>query len=942
MWSVAGIVAAATTAGVWAAPQGVPDELVEVYDGFYIGEVVPTPKQARYFDDYVLLASADGQPRAAIVVSQDAPRQVRLAAAEISAQVGFRLGRQETTFTLPVVTTLPPRENVIAVGVVDSGAVQQAMRAAGLKLPQALQPEGYWVAGAQEAGRWIVLVAGADPLGAYHGAQSLLQLITSRNGQAVLRRAEILDWPDFHIRAHQFDGGFPRPERARYALKWCAKLKLNQLGFGQAYDSPMQWRELTAEQKESIEYLCGRAAAGGVVRACFYPHPHRSRPEFNIRISDQRDIDALVNVCSYALERGAGGIMLRSDDIWPLAEEDQKRFGDHAAAHIYLVNELYKRLRARWPEMVFMFCPPHYTNAAIRGREGGVDYIRRLGQGIPEDVLVIWTGPVTRSLEIKPEDVDFIAGLLGRPLLLWDNTVYAHRSRYGYDTRHPNYFLDTFATSYPADFHQRAAGITYNWAVTNPVALVAGIQTADCTWNLAGYDAEQSLKRAIAMVFGPSAVEDILALREAYYEVFDAVTSGRTLSEAEAVVAAHQRAEQLLQRLSSRLPKAGYASLEGAVTGLGRMAAAARQAVDRITAARKTLLADLAPDEGRWNVETEGRWNVSTAGRTVEISYPWGTPSKQGDHGTASQTVKVPRSPTGRYYLVFSCWDDYAKSGTPPTAWPGYIFKQALVNGEVVWEDDVEGKEPDDAVGACVVDVTSLLAGRESVTVGFRGICKRPVSNMGARIVFGRPMIVAGPARLACVRAEVPNAASLNPGRALTVWVDFELAELGRRQAIFDKGLPHQYFGFVHEDGHVVGGVFIGAAECGVSGSTKLTPGRHTVALIYDGSEVRLYVDGKLDGVRRAAGDVDTGSGNLHLGQYSGGSMPIAGNIAAAGVWLSVLDESALGLLASGQLVREGIAGFWRISEAAWTVAPELGDAPACSVYRIYEFAEKQ
>ncbi len=937
MWSAAALAALAVIVTMCSVPRGVSNDLVEVYDGFYIGEVVPMPKQARYFDEYIPLASAGGQAEATVVIDASAPKQINLAAAELSAQVGLRLGRKNLTFVLPVATALPAHGNIIAVGLVRSAVVSRAAKAAGLSVPGDLKPEGYWLAAANRSGRWIVVVAGADPLGAYYGAQSLLQLTTARDGAVVLRRAEILDWPDFRIRAHQFDGGFPDPQTARRALKWAAKFKLNQLGFGQAYDRPMQWRELTDQQKQSTEYICRRAAAAGVVRACFYPHPHRSKPEFNIRISDPADMDALVNICSFALERGAGGIMLRSDDIWPLAEEDQKRFGDHAAAHIYLVNQLYKRLRARWPNMVFMFCPPHYTNATIRGRKGGVDYIKRLGKSIPRDVLVIWTGPVTRSLEIKPADVDFIVDLLGRGPLLWDNTVYAHRSRYGYDPRHPHYFLDTFATKYPADFYRRVPGVTYNWNMSNKLALVAGIQTADCTWNLGAYDPEKSFRRAAAMVFGPAAVDRLIALRDAYYQIFDAVTSGRTLSESDKIIAADQRMKEILAALKGKVPPEPYEALAKAVKRMSNMADGARLIERKLQAAHKSLLVDLPPADGKWQIRTEGAWEVKLTGGAIEISYPWGTPSKAGAHGAASRTVRLPASPTGRYYLVFSCWDDYSRAGTPPSAWPGYLFKQALVDGEVVWEDDVEGREPTDAEAVHVVDITDRVRGRKQITIAFRGLDRRGVYNMGARMVFGRPMIIAGPATLVSVRAEVPGAEALNPQQALTVWVEFELAEVGRRQALFDKATSHRYFGFVHEDGHAVVGVFIDGVEYSAGGGTKLSPGLHTVALVYDGAQVKLYVDGKLDGARQASGRVRPRRGNLHFGQYAGGSIPIHGKILAAGVWRRALDEQGLAAIAQGQTPTADIAGFWRIPDDAWIIPPEAGDAPACTVYRLYE-----
>lgn len=923
--------------GSFYAADGLADidpDLVEIYDLAYTGEVVPTPQQVRYWDEYLLLIDAKGTPVAAVAVAPSAPVPVRIAAAELSAQAGhlLRPPPDQMPFPLPLLSPTDPRlrraRTVIALGI-QSDAPLPA---------EAAGKAGAYVVSCRRAdGQWRVTVVGRDAQGAYYGAQSLLQLMSVRDGQVVLRRADIRDWPAYTIRAHQYDGGFPAPSMARYSLKWAAKFKLNQLGFGQAYDRPMQWRQLTRKQQQSTQYLCARATAIGVIRAAFYPHPHRSRDEFNIRISKQEDMDALVNICSFALERGARAIMLRSDDIWPLAPEDKQRFGDQATAHTYMVNELFRRLKQRWPDVVFMFCPPHYTNGTIRSRKGGEDYIRKLGKETPHDVLVVWTGPVTRSLDIQPQDVDYIIGLLGRGPLLWDNTVYAHRSRYGYDPRHPNYFLDTFATRYPADFPERVPGISYNWSIRDPISLVAGINTADYMWNPKAYDPERSLRRALAMVAGPDCVDDLLAIRELYYQIFDAVTGGLLAQEAHSVAEAASKLSGLVESVGQRSSNEDFVkALSGRVARVQRMAGAARPVIEALSAARKTTLVDLDFSHGGWQQTTQGDWKVTVLGRSARIEFPWGTPSAAGAHGTIARTVTVPPSPTGRYYLVFSCTDNYTASGTPRRAWPGYLFKQALVGDQVVWEDDVEGDEPVQVEAAHVVDVTDAVQGRKQVTIAFRGLDKRGVGNMGAKILFGSPALVAGPFTLASLRGEVPGWSGLNLTTLFTVLVTFTIDTIGPRQALFDKAPPHQYFAYVHEDGHVVGGVFIDGKEHSLAGRTKLQPGDHAVALIYYGDRLVLMLDGDFDATADLSGEVDTGAGNLHLGQYARGAMPLHGRIATVGVWARPLGMTELLHAVSGQPPKNGLVGFWDLGGASgWSAPCQLQSGQPCTIYRI-------
>ncbi len=78
-----------------------------------------------------------------------------------------------------------------------------------------------------------------------------------------------------------------------------------------------------------------------------------------------------------------------------------------------------------------------------------------------------------------------------------------------------------------------------------------------------------------------------------------------------------------------------------------------------------------------------------------------------------------------RCRLHFRERDDF----TGPTT--GYHFKQVLIDGVVVWEEDVAGGSP--AWREVSVDVTEQARGRTHVTVALRLIDKKGVSNFGMR-----------------------------------------------------------------------------------------------------------------------------------------------------------------------------------------------------------------
>lgn len=124
--------------------------------------------------------------------------------------------------------------------------------------------------------------------------------------------------------------------------------------------------------------------------------------------------------------------------------------------------------------------------------------------------------------------------------------------------------------------------------------------------------------------------------------------------------------------------------------------------------------------------EIDSAWgllNDALVTQPGEISYPWGQPSKAGDFFMASQQAKVGAG--DKLMIHFQEKDDF----TAPTM--GYHFKQLLVNDEVAWEDDIGGGEK--GAKEVTVDLTSLVKGKSEITLAFRILEKKGVSNFGFR-----------------------------------------------------------------------------------------------------------------------------------------------------------------------------------------------------------------
>jgi hypothetical protein len=106
-----------------------------------------------------------------------------------------------------------------------------------------------------------------------------------------------------------------------------------------------------------------------------------------------------------------------------------------------------------------------------------------------------------------------------------------------------------------------------------------------------------------------------------------------------------------------------------------------------------------------------------------QLNCPWETHTSAGDFTASAVSAKV--LPGDRQVVRFRERDDF--HGTTS----GYHFKQLLVDDVVVWEEDVAGGKA--AWRDVAVDVRQHTGGKANVTLTFRLLEKKGVSNFGVR-----------------------------------------------------------------------------------------------------------------------------------------------------------------------------------------------------------------
>jgi len=411
----------------------------------------------------------------------------------------------------------------------------------GASATRGLGPEGYTIDTRRDAGgRPEFVLAGVDARGAVYALETLRQLLRpAPGGGAALLAVTVRDWPAF--RGRPVSESDPSPTGARRlqaAPRWMAGAKLNRLYLNYPLTT-VRWWEAPRSYTDLVDALGARARRTGLFTLGVLVNPYFQRADPDVtdtfQVSRPEDTDILWRTIRRALDAGAGAVMLCADDFTPswghdrleydlTDPADRRRFGSLAAAHGALARRLNARIRARAPRAAFLFVPPWY-NEMFREWGGGFaeDYLEDIGRDLPRDVGVVWTGPAVRSLAVDGVSIERFSRSIGRrPLVLWDNTLYAVEMSpyYGASPLRARLasFFEPFAIDAEGLKDVSRDGEIYVNGHSGGRYVVKMTTVADFLWNPEAYDPDRSLWRGMVARWGRAGAARVVAWDAAYWE----------------------------------------------------------------------------------------------------------------------------------------------------------------------------------------------------------------------------------------------------------------------------------------------------------------------------------------------------------------------------------------------------------------------------------------
>ncbi|WP_444811656.1 beta-N-acetylglucosaminidase domain-containing protein, partial [Streptococcus canis] len=139
-------------------------------------------------------------------------------------------------------------------------------------------------------------------------------------------------------------------------------------------------------------------------------------PGLDFDYTKEEDYQLLYQKLQQLLELGICRFGLLLDDIdYQIVDVVERRFKKTAYAQAHLATQVYHFLNQQHAAPELVVCPTEYDN------HHDSIYLQELSERIPKEVAFFWTGPSTLASQISQIDIETMAAIYHRPIIIWDN-----------------------------------------------------------------------------------------------------------------------------------------------------------------------------------------------------------------------------------------------------------------------------------------------------------------------------------------------------------------------------------------------------------------------------------------------------------------------------------------------------------------------------------------
>ncbi len=333
------------------------------------------------------------------------------------------------------------------------------------------------------------VIEAATKRGVFRAANTLAKLIAKN----ALRQGEIEDFPLFEKRGYieGFYGPTWENKKRLGVMQLMAKYGMNTYHYAPKDDlyHREKWRELYPEKELGELKTLFNAANENELDFSW-----SVGPGLTYRYTSDEDFELLINKIKSVYGIGVRNFGVLLDDIpWDFQyDEDNQVYDSIVDAHIDLVNKTYKALKGFDSSITLTVCPTEYS-----GDESGY-YISKLGQNIPSDVKLFWTGAEICSRVLTTREAnEFLRSTAHKPLY-WDN----------YPVNDAEMFQEMHLGPLKGrdkELYRHCEGLIANVMEYAECSKLPLLTIADYLWNPESYDPEESIRNAQCEILGDKA-----------------------------------------------------------------------------------------------------------------------------------------------------------------------------------------------------------------------------------------------------------------------------------------------------------------------------------------------------------------------------------------------------------------------------------------------------
>ena len=371
-----------------------------------------------------------------------------------------------------------------------------------------------------------ISISSPSLLGLLYGVVTCSEFFQLTENGLIIKLFNVQDWPSYSRRIFS---ATPQPEDIENLFDFALQNKIETVALpSRSYP----WFEVSQEYEDVLLRIKNwKDAYGGPL----VMQRHNIYVGKNIEISNKRDIEDLKEVIETAILQGTESLMICADDTPPFefaqgyvltSAKDKEKFAHMAKAHCFLMDEIKNWLQKKKYDCELYYVPAFYTYEDAKygdmflynntpWQKDAFEPLHRdlnyLGQNMPENVFIIWTGPNVRSRIISKEDLDgWSNNLMGRIPFLWDNTLYSHHAFTS------TAIFTAYNNDLPADLSNITAGngMLINGDINSESMKVAAITANEYLWDPDHYEAEYSLSEAMDKYYGKKLAVLLMKFRE--------------------------------------------------------------------------------------------------------------------------------------------------------------------------------------------------------------------------------------------------------------------------------------------------------------------------------------------------------------------------------------------------------------------------------------------